>query len=157
MPASDTHQMAKRSFAKHKSPVPVAAARPVTPRLPAEWGDQLQQAIRKDVPTTLAIAIVGLADGACLAGWISLATGSLAQVATHAAELMRQQMAALGGDPASRVPHEVIVTTSNQYHLLHPIDEQARWFVFLAIPREDTNLALARELLSNHVAQLFNQ
>lgn len=154
--ALSVEPMAKsRTFARPKAPgTPTPADETAPPARPTSVtspdvlaAEALLQRLSQELPQAQVIAVVEVATGRCLAGQVPTPTTDLAGLARLTATMMQQCLQA--GLPTN-APLELLITTSAQFHFLKALDDAGRQFVFLAVPRDQTSLALVREVLLTH-------
>lgn len=107
-------------------------------------------ALRKDLPELLAVAVVELATDKVLAKYSSQARLQPEKAAGPNAEVVRQKQRAL---QALALPNEkiedILITLREQLHLLR-VSQSGKWLLYLIVSPQDTNLAIAREVLKTH-------
>ena len=96
----------------------------------------------------LATGGVAAHSGQILAGSWAGHSGGAVEVAAANAEMVRQVRLALGALQldATEELHDIVVSMRRQLHLLQVLPRQ-QWLLYLAIPTQNTNLALARTVL----------
>jgi hypothetical protein len=104
------------------------------------------------LPPLSAIAVVEVASGNCLAHLSQRRGFDPAALAVHHAETVRQQLQALAALPTrgDRL-QDILIPLRKQLYLIR-VAKNSQWFVHLAVRAQDTNLALAREILKSIVA-----
>lgn len=107
-------------------------------------------AVRQALPELLAVAVVELETNKVLAKYSSLAQLQPEKAAIHNAEVVRQKQRAL---KALALPNEkiedILITLREQLHLLR-VSQNGDWLLYLIVSPQDTNLAIAREVLKTH-------
>ncbi|MBC6700149.1 hypothetical protein H8B14_18625 [Hymenobacter sp. BT190] len=107
-------------------------------------------AVRQALPELLAVAVVELATNKVLAKYSSSAQLQPEKAAMHNAEVVRQKQRAL---KALALPNEkiedILITLREQLHLLR-VSQNGNWLLYLIVSPQDTNLAIARDVLKTH-------
>lgn len=111
-------------------------------------------AILTDLPGLLAIAVVDLHSGMSLASHSNSPAINPDTAAAYNTEVIKQKQKAMAAlKLQGEAIDDVLVTLSNQLHLLKLTETGAK-FIYLVVNARDTNLAIAREVLRTHTAQL---
>ncbi|MBX0293069.1 hypothetical protein K3G63_21675 [Hymenobacter sp. HSC-4F20] len=111
-------------------------------------------AILTDLPGLLAIAVVDLNSGMSLASHSNSPAINPDTAAAYNTEVIKQKQKAMAAlKLQGEAIDDVLVTLSNQLHLLK-LTEAGTKFIYLVVNARDTNLAIAREVLRTHAAQL---
>lgn len=107
-------------------------------------------AVRKELPELLGVAVIDLATSQVLAEYSALPQLQLAKAAGYNAEVVRQKQRAL---QALALPNEkitdILITLRTQLHLLR-VSQSGQRLLYLIVSPQDTNLAIARAVLSTH-------
>nr|WP_215906262.1 hypothetical protein [Hymenobacter luteus] len=105
-----------------------------------------------ELPQLLAVAVVDVKSGGCLAAHSNSPAINPSTAATYNAEVVKQKaMAAL--QLQDEQIEDILVTLSSQLHLLQLTATGDR-LIYLVVDAQDTSLALAREVLRGQVGQL---
>jgi|SRR6476661_3249609 len=108
---------------------------------------QAVQNIINDLPQLIAVAVVEVQSGMCLASHSNSPTFNPETAAAYNTEVVKQKQKAMG---ALKLTNEkiddILITLSNQIHLINLL-EDGRKFIYLAVNQRDTNLAIARDVL----------
>ncbi|MET4108330.1 hypothetical protein [Hymenobacter sp. UYP22] len=111
-------------------------------------------AVLTDLPGLLAIAVVDLNSGMSLASHSNSPAINPDTAAAYNTEVIKQKQKAMAAlKLQGEAIDDVLVTLSNQLHLLK-LTETGTKFIYLVVNARDTNLAIAREVLRTHAAQL---
>jgi hypothetical protein len=104
------------------------------------------------LPFLATVAVVEAATGNCLAHLTRQKGFDPAVLAACHAETVRQQQQALAMLPArGERLEDILIPLRKQLYLIR-VAKNGQWFVYLAVKAQDTNLALAREILKSIVA-----
>ncbi|HEX8656572.1 MAG TPA: hypothetical protein VF690_03520 [Hymenobacter sp.] len=108
---------------------------------------QAVQNIIDDLPQLIAVAIVDVNSGMCLASHSNSPTINPETAAAYNTEVVKQKQKAMGALKLSgeRI-NDILITLTNQFHLINLLDDGKK-FIYLAVNQRDTNLAIAREVL----------
>ncbi|TGD82726.1 hypothetical protein [Hymenobacter wooponensis] len=110
--------------------------------------------IIKDLSNLLAVAVVDINSGMSLASHSNSPTINPDTAAAYNTEVVKQKQKAMSAlKLQGETIDDILVTMSNQLHLLKLTDAGTK-FIYLVVNARDTNLAIAREVLRSHVAQL---
>ena len=108
---------------------------------------QAVQNILNDLPQLLAVAIVEVQSGMCLASHSNLASLNPETAAAYNAEVVKQKQKAMGALKLSGEKiDDILITLTTQIHLINLLDDGKK-FIYLAASIRDTNLAIARDVL----------
>ena len=108
---------------------------------------QAVQNIIDDLPQLIAVAIVDVNSGMCLASHSNSPTINPETAAAYNTEVVKQKQKAMGALKLSGEKiNDILITLTNQFHLINLLDD-GRKFIYLAVNQRDTNLAIAREVL----------
>jgi len=111
---------------------------------------QAVQNILNDLPGLLAVAVVDISSGMSLASHTN-STINPDTAAAYNTEVVKQKQKAIG---ALKLQGEniddVLITLTNQLHLLKLVNDGKK-FIYLVVNPRDTNLAIAREVVRNQV------
>jgi predicted regulator of Ras-like GTPase activity (Roadblock/LC7/MglB family) len=110
--------------------------------------------IIKDLSNLLAVAVVDINSGMSLASHSNSPTINPDTAAAYNTEVVKQKQKAMSAlKLQGETIDDILVTMTNQLHLLKLTDAGTK-FIYLVVNARDTNLAIAREVLRSHVAQL---
>lgn len=110
--------------------------------------------VRAELPQLLAVAVVDVESGACLAAHSNSPAIDPSTAAAYNAEVVRQKQKAMAALAlADEHIEDILVTLSSQLHLLQLTATGDR-LIYLVVKAQDTSLALAREVLRGQVGQL---
>jgi len=107
---------------------------------------QAVQNILNDLPDLLAVAVVDISSG------MSLASHSNSSInpdtaAAYNTEVVKQKQKAISAlKLQGEAVDDVLITLTNQLHLLKLVNEGKK-FIYLVVNPRDTNLAIAREVM----------
>ena len=108
---------------------------------------QAVQNIIDDIPQLIAVAIVDVSSGMCLASHSNSPTINPETAAAYNTEVVRQKQKAMSALKLSGEKiNDILITLTNQFHLINLL-EDGKKFIYLAVNQRDTNLAMAREVL----------
>ena len=100
-----------------------------------------------DIPQLIAVAIVDVSSGMCLASHSNSPTINPETAAAYNTEVVRQKQKAMSALKLSGEKiNDILITLTNQFHLINLL-EDGKKFIYLAVNQRDTNLAIAREVL----------
>ena len=111
---------------------------------------QAVQQILNDLPGLLAVAVVDISSG------MSLASHSNSSInpdtaAAYNTEVVKQKQKAISAlKLQGETLDDVLITLTNQLHLLKLVNDGKK-FIYLVVNPRDTNLAIAREVLRAQV------
>lgn len=111
---------------------------------------QAVQNILNDLPGLMAVAVVDISSGMSLASHTN-STINPDTAAAYNTEVIKQKQKAIG---ALKLQGEgiddVLITLTNQLHLLKVVNDGKK-FIYLVVNPRDTNLAIAREVVRSQV------
>lgn len=115
---------------------------------------QIVQNVLTELPDLLAVAVVGVQTGACLAAHTNDASIAPATAAVFNAEVIRQKQKALTALALldERI-EDILITLSTQLHLMK-LAPDGHEFIYLVVNAQSTNLGMAREVLRVQAEQL---
>lgn len=110
--------------------------------------EQLLQRLLGGLPELLAAAVVEVDSGQMLASYTTSREFNLGKAIGFNAEVVRQQRKAMQAQqlPAEEQLEEILITLSNQLHLLRLLADGRR-FLYVAVDCRDTNLGIARAVM----------
>ena len=115
---------------------------------------QAVQNIIDDLPQLIAVAIVEVSSGMCLASHSNSPTLNPETAAAYNTEVVKQKQKAMSAlKLTGEKIDDILITLTNQIHLINLL-EDGKKFIYLAITSRDTNLAIARDVLRQQ-AELF--
>ena len=115
---------------------------------------QAVQNIIDDLPQLIAVAIVEVSSGMCLASHSNSSTLNPETAAAYNTEVVKQKQKAMAALKLSGEKiDDILITLTNQIHLLNLLDDGKK-FIYLAVNQRDTNLAIARDVLRQQSALL---
>ena len=111
---------------------------------------QAVQNILNDLPGLMAIAVVDISSGMSLASHTnsSINPDTAAAYNTEVVKQKQKAMAAL--KLQGEVMDDILITLTNQLHLIKLVGEGKK-FIYLVVNSRETNLAIAREVLRAQV------
>jgi hypothetical protein len=116
--------------------------------------NKIQKIIKQvlaQLPALTTIAVIDVATGSCLAYFSRLRSFDPTTTAAFNAETVRQQQQALAARPSrGERLEDILIPLRKQLHLIR-LAKNGRWFIYLAVDRRDTSLAMAREVLKSIV------
>ncbi|MGI4864811.1 MAG: hypothetical protein ACRYFZ_12880 [Janthinobacterium lividum] len=114
---------------------------------------QAVQNILNDLPGLMAIAVVDISSGMSLASHTnsSINPDTAAAYNTEVVKQKQKAMAAL--KLQGEVMDDILITLTNQLHLIKLVGEGKK-FIYLVVNSRETNLAIAREVLRAQVELL---
>lgn len=108
---------------------------------------QAVQNIINDLPQLLAVAIVDVQSGMCLASHSNSPNLNPETAAAYNTEVVKQKQKAMAAlKLTGEKIDDILITLTNQIHLINLLDDGKK-FIYLAVNSRDTNLAIARDLL----------
>ena len=117
---------------------------PYTVNTPA---GQAVQNIIDDLPQLIAVAIVEVSSGMCLASHSNSPTLNPETAAAYNTEVVKQKMKAMAAlKLTGEKIDDILITLTNQLHLINLLDDGKK-FIYLAVSSRDSNLAKARDVL----------
>ena len=115
---------------------------------------QAVQNILNDLPQTLAVAVVEVSSGMCLASHSNSPSLNPETAAAYNTEVVKQKQKAMAAlKLTGEKIDDILITLTNQIHLINLLDDGKK-FIYLAVTSRDTNLAIARDVLRQQ-AELF--
>lgn len=107
---------------------------------------QAVQNILNDLPGLLAVAVVDISSGLSLASHTN-STINPDTAAAYNTEVVKQKQKAINAlKLQGEAIDDVLITLTNQLHLLKVVNEGKK-FIYLVVNPRDTNLAIAREVM----------
>ncbi|GAB2724219.1 hypothetical protein GCM10011495_31420 [Hymenobacter frigidus] len=108
---------------------------------------QAVQNIIDDLPQLIAVAIVEVSSGMCLASHSNSPTLNPETAAAYNTEVVKQKMKAMAAlKLTGEKIDDILITLTNQLHLINLLDDGKK-FIYLAVSSRDSNLAIARDVL----------
>ncbi len=108
---------------------------------------QAVQNILNDLPQLLAVAIVEVSSGMCLASHSNSPSLNPETAAAYNTEVVKQKQKAMTAlKLTGEKIDDILITLTNQIHLIN-LQEDGKKFIYLAVNSRDTNLAIARDVL----------
>ena len=108
---------------------------------------QAVQNIIDDLPQLIAVAIVEISSGMCLASHSNSPAINPETAAAYNTEVVRQKQKAMSALKLSGEKiKDILITLTSQFHLINLLDDGKK-FIYLVVNQRDTNLAIAREVL----------
>jgi len=108
---------------------------------------QAVQNIINDLPQLVAVAIVEVQSGMCLASHTTSPTLNPETAAAYNTEVVKQKQKAMAAlKLTDEKIDDILITLTNQLHLINLYDEGKK-FIYLVVNKRDTNLAIARDVL----------
>lgn len=100
------------------------------------------------LPELLAAAVIDVEQGQLLASYTTMREFNPQKIAGFNAEVIKQQrMALIAFGMEDEQPEEILITLRSQLHLLRLLGQGQR-VLYVAVDCRDTNLGIAREVLS---------
>ena len=109
--------------------------------------------IESDVSGVIASAIVDLESGMTLAAKSNRPDFDLAVAGAYNSELVKQKMKIMRALNLKSTLEDMLLTLSDQYHLIRFLPG-GNSFVYLAVERASTNLAILRNAVGKHIVSL---
>jgi predicted regulator of Ras-like GTPase activity (Roadblock/LC7/MglB family) len=109
--------------------------------------------IENDVNGVIAAAVVDLESGMTLAAKTNRQEFDLAAASAYNSELVKQKMKIMRTLHLKSSLEDMLITLSDQFHLLKFLPGGTS-FLYLAADRSGTNLAILRNSVAKHVAEL---
>jgi CRP-like cAMP-binding protein len=107
---------------------------------------QAVQNIINDLPGLLAIAVVDISSGMCLASHSNSGINP-ETAAAYNTEVVKQKLKAMSAlKLQGETIDDILITLTNQLHLIKLVADSKK-FIYLVVNSRDTNLAIAREVL----------
>ena len=108
---------------------------------------QAVQNIIDDLPQLIAVAIVEVSSGMCLASHSNSPTMNPETAAAYNTEVVKQKQKAMSAlKLTGEKIDDILITLTNQLHLINLLDDGKK-FIYLAVSSRDSNLAIARDVL----------
>jgi hypothetical protein len=108
---------------------------------------QAVQNIINDLPQLIAVAIVEVNSGMCLASHSNSAALNPETAAAYNTEVVKQKQKAMAAlKLTGEKIDDILISLTNQLHLINLLDDGKK-FIYLAVNARDTNLAIARDVL----------
>ena len=108
---------------------------------------QAVQNIIDDLPQLIAVAIVEVSSGMCLASHSNSSTLNPETAAAYNTEVVKQKQKAMSAlKLTGEKIDDILITLTNQLHLINLLDDGKK-FIYLAVNSRDSNLAIARDVL----------
>jgi predicted regulator of Ras-like GTPase activity (Roadblock/LC7/MglB family) len=109
--------------------------------------------IENDVNGVIAAAVVDLESGMTLAAKTNRQEFDLAAASAYNSELVKQKMKIMRTLNLKSSLEDMLITLSDQFHLIKFLPGGTS-FLYLATDRSGTNLAILRNSVTKHVAEL---
>lgn len=109
--------------------------------------------IEADVGTVIGSAVVDLESGMTLATKSNRSDFDLAVASAYNSELVKQKMKIMKALKLTSTLEDMLLTLSDQTHIIKLLPGGAG-FLYLAAPREGTNLAILRTAVNRHTATI---
>lgn len=114
------------------------------------------QEIINDLPSLMAVAVVDVGSGMSLASHSNAPGINPDTAAAYNTEVVKQKQKAMTAlKLQGETIEDILITLSNQIHLIK-LNTSGNKFIYLVVNSRDTNLAIAREVLRSHAAELNN-
>lgn len=108
---------------------------------------QAVQNIIDNLPQLVAVAIVDVQSGMCLASHSNSPSINPETAAAYNTEVVKQKQKAMAAlKLTGEKIDDILITLTNQIHLINLLDDGKK-FIYLAAYSRDTNLAIARDVL----------
>lgn len=115
---------------------------------------QLIEAIINDLPGLMAVAVVDVTSGMALGSHSNSPSINPETAAAYNTEVVKQKQKAMAAlKLQGETIEDILITLTNQLHLIK-LNPAGNKFIYLAVNSRETNLAIAREVLRNHAAQM---
>jgi hypothetical protein len=112
------------------------------------------QGIIADLPSLMAVAVVDVTSGMSLASHTNTPSINPDTAAAYNTEVVKQKQKAMSAlKLTGEKIEDILISLTNQFHLLKLSDNGTK-FIYLVVNPRDTNLAIAREVLRNHVDEI---
>ncbi|WP_324674752.1 hypothetical protein [Hymenobacter sp. GOD-10R] len=109
------------------------------------------QGIISDLPGLMAVAVVDTGSGMSLASHSNAPSINPDTAAAYNTEVVKQKQKAMAAlKLTDETIEDILISLSTQIHLLK-LNNSGTKFIYLVVSIKDTNLAIAREVLRNHV------
>lgn len=109
--------------------------------------------IEGDVNGVIATAAVDLESGMTLAAKTNRGEFDLAAASAYNSELVKQKMKIMKTLNLKSSLEDMLITLSDQYHLIKFLPDGTS-FLYLAVDRSGTNIAIVRNAVAKHVQSL---
>lgn len=108
---------------------------------------QALQNILDELPQLIAVAIVEVSSGMCLASHTNNPSINPETAAAYNTEVVKQKQKAMAAlKLTGEKIDDILITLTSQVHLINLLDDGKK-FIYLAANKRDTNLAIARDVL----------
>ena len=115
---------------------------------------QTIDAIINDLPGLVAVAVVDVTSGMALASHSNSPSINPETAAAYNTEVVKQKQKAMSAlKLTSENIEDILITLTNQLHLLKLVNDGKK-FIHLVVNPRDTNLAIAREVVRSQVGLL---
>lgn len=115
---------------------------------------QALQNIIDELPQLIAVAIVEVQSGMCLASHTNSPSINPETAAAYNTEVVKQKQKAMAAlKLTGEKIDDILITLTNQIHLINLLDDGKK-FIYLAANQRDTNLAIARDVLRQQAGLL---
>jgi predicted regulator of Ras-like GTPase activity (Roadblock/LC7/MglB family) len=115
---------------------------------------QLIEDIINDLPGLMAVAVVDVTSGMALGSHSNSPSINPETAAAYNTEVVKQKQKAMAAlKLQGETIEDILITLTNQLHLIK-LNPAGNKFIYLAVNSRETNLAIAREVLRNHAAQM---
>jgi predicted regulator of Ras-like GTPase activity (Roadblock/LC7/MglB family) len=112
------------------------------------------QDIITDLPGLMAIAVVDINSGMSLASHSNAPHINPDTAAAYNTEVVKQKQKAMSAlKLTGETIQDILISLTNQLHLIR-LNEAGNKFIYLVVNSRDTNLAIARDVIRTHAAQL---
>ncbi|OUJ75919.1 hypothetical protein [Hymenobacter crusticola] len=109
------------------------------------------QGIISDLPGLMAVAVVDTGSGMSLASHSNAPGINPDTAAAYNTEVVKQKQKAMTAlKLTDETIEDILISLSSQIHLIK-LNSSGTKFIYLVVSIKDTNLAIAREVLRNHV------
>ncbi len=105
------------------------------------------QNIIDELPQLIAVAIVEISSGMCLASHSNSPSINPETAAAYNTEVVKQKQKAMGAlKLTGEKIDDILITLTSQLHLINLLDDGKK-FIYLVVNQRDSNLAIARSVL----------
>jgi hypothetical protein len=105
------------------------------------------QNIIDELPQLIAVAIVEISSGMCLASHSNSPSINPETAAAYNTEVVKQKQKAMGAlKLTGEKIDDILITLTSQLHLINLLDDGKK-FIYLVVSQRDSNLAIARSVL----------
>ncbi len=105
------------------------------------------QNIIDELPQLIAVAIVEIGSGMCLASHSNSPSINPETAAAYNTEVVKQKQKAMGAlKLTGEKIDDILITLTSQLHLINLLDDGKK-FIYLVVSQRDSNLAIARSVL----------